>query len=154
MKTVITYSIRSKFHTLTTVSYSIKWTTYQIIFRVQNAIRFPSARCILLYIFTIFYRVQFTFAWPSRSTYRRVVDDGFWVSMKQRCVDSENSHVRFNTFGRFSPLYFISHLVLYIINASPFDYESHTITVRWQWKSRWHSPFFRHFVNSRLHHIP
>ena len=146
MKTAMTCSILSKCHTTTSAAYSIKYPTYHIHFWIQLTIRLPSACCILTCIFKVFFRVQFTLAWPSWSTYSRVVDDGFPVSTKQRCVDSEKSHVKLNTFGRFSPLYFISHLVMYIMNSSPLDYESHTIAVRRQWNPRWHAQFFRNVI--------
>ena len=115
MKTAMTLSIPSKCHTITSASYSIKYPTYQILFRVQLTIRYPSAWCILTCIFKVFFCVQFTLHWPSWSTYSRVVDDGFPVSTKQWCVDSEKSHVRPNTIDGFSPQYFISHLVIYTI---------------------------------------
>ena len=129
MKTAMTFSIHSKYHAITTASYSIKYPTCEILF--ESSLPFVyRERVAYSPAFKVFCRVQFTLASPSWSTYSRVVDDGFPVSTKQRCVDSEKSHVKLNTFGRFSPLYFISHLVMYIMNSSPLDYESHTITVR------------------------
>ena len=145
MKTAMTFSILSKYHAITTASYSIKYPTCEIHLRIQLTIRLPSACCIFTCIQGRF-RVQFTLAWPSWSTWSRVVDDGFPVSTKQRCVDSEKSHVKLNTFGRFSPLHLISHLVMYIMNSSPLDYECHTITVRRHGKPRWHSQFFRNVM--------
>ena len=62
------------------------------------------------------FRIPFTLPWPSASMYSRVVDDGFPVSTKHRCVDSEKAHVKFNTFDRFSPLNFAWHRVTYIIH--------------------------------------
>ena len=71
-------------------------------------------------IFFRVFRVQFALAWPSWSSYSRVVDDGFPVLTKHRCVDSEQSHIRLSTFDRFSSLFFISHFVIYNINHAIF----------------------------------
>ena len=146
MKTAMTFSILSKCHTITSAAYSIKYHTYHILFWIQLTIRLPSACCILTCIFKVIFRVQFTLDWPSWSTYSPVADDGFQVSRKQRCADTEKFHVKPNTFGRFCPLYFISHVVMYIINSSPFDNASHTETIRRQWKPRWHSQFFGNVI--------
>ena len=116
MKSVMTFSIiLSKCHTITIALYFIIYASYYIHFRVQHTIRRSSACCILAYIFKIFFRVHFALAWPSWSTYNRVVDDGIPMSIKHRRVDSQKSHVRLNTFDRCGPLYFISHLVIYTI---------------------------------------
>ena len=55
------------------------------------------------------------FEYNSGSTYSRVVDDGFPVSTKYRCVDSEKQHVRLNTVHRFIPVHYASHFIIYII---------------------------------------
>ena len=116
MKTAMSFWNLSKCHTITSAWNSIRYATYYILLRVQYTIRWPSSCCILTYIFKIFFRVQFILAWPSWSTYSRVADDGFSVSPNDHpFVASEKSHVRLNTFDRFSLLHFISHLAIHII---------------------------------------
>ena len=115
MKTAMTFLNLSKCHTISNASYSIIYAIYSFLFRELHTIRWPPSCCILTYISMIFFRVQFTIAWPSWSTYSRVVDDGFPESSKHRRVHSEKFHVRLNTFDIYSPVHFILYLVIYTI---------------------------------------
>ena len=146
MKTAMTLSIPSKCHTITSASYSIKYSTFQILFPVQLTIRNRQRLAYSPASLRSFsaYNLHYTDHHGRRVAVLSMMDFQCRQNNGALTVKNPMSH-SILSMGLVSSS--LDHTSWSIPSTtSLFDYESHTIWVRRRWKPRWYDQFFRNVI--------